>query len=219
MCDPVELGSCHLNSLSWADDLVIMSTSKKGLQKCMDKLSEYCEKWNLHVNVKKTMIMVLSKGNSTCNDIHLNGEFLECVRHYKYLGIIISNNGNIKKMEEDRVQKAKKAMFSIKRAMGSGLNSCLKLSLSLFDKQIDPILLYGSGIWGVPSHNCNLKIYCSINEKKNVRDHISEYFECLGISDINVHSYRFYSKKDYIYIWTSTVLDNAGLCHTFCSFS
>ena len=29
-CDPVLLGNTHLNSLSWADDLVLMSTSKEG---------------------------------------------------------------------------------------------------------------------------------------------------------------------------------------------
>ena len=35
-CDPVKLGSLNLNSLLWADDLVILSTSGKGLQQAIE---------------------------------------------------------------------------------------------------------------------------------------------------------------------------------------
>ena len=35
----------HLNSLSWVDDLVLMSTTKTGLQKCLDNLQVYCCRW------------------------------------------------------------------------------------------------------------------------------------------------------------------------------
>ena len=37
-----------------ADDMIIMSTTQKGLQKCFNELNEYCEKWKLNVNQKKT---------------------------------------------------------------------------------------------------------------------------------------------------------------------
>jgi hypothetical protein len=36
-CDPVELGNIMFNSKSWADDLVLVSTSKSGLQNCINK--------------------------------------------------------------------------------------------------------------------------------------------------------------------------------------
>ena len=36
-CDPIKLGNAVLNSISWAGDLVLMSTSKSGLQNCLDK--------------------------------------------------------------------------------------------------------------------------------------------------------------------------------------
>ncbi len=54
-CDLVELDSIFLKSISWADDLVLLSTSKKSLQKCLESLSDYCEKWQLPVNVLKTL--------------------------------------------------------------------------------------------------------------------------------------------------------------------
>ncbi len=61
-CDPEELDSIFLNSISWADDLVLLSTSKNGFQK--ERLSDYCEKWQLSVNVLKIKVIVLSAGHS-----------------------------------------------------------------------------------------------------------------------------------------------------------
>lgn len=43
-CEPVSLDNLKINSLSWADDLVIVSKSAAGLQNCLDKLNVYCHK-------------------------------------------------------------------------------------------------------------------------------------------------------------------------------
>ena len=61
VCDPVKLGTKYLNSLSWADDLLLVSTTRDGLQKCLDKLRSYCIKWGLEVNSDKTKTMIFSK--------------------------------------------------------------------------------------------------------------------------------------------------------------
>ena len=37
-CDPVSIGAIILNSISWADDLILMSLSKDGLQECLNRL-------------------------------------------------------------------------------------------------------------------------------------------------------------------------------------
>ena len=43
-CDPIELQGLKLSSLSWADDLVLISRTASGLQNCLDKISDYCKK-------------------------------------------------------------------------------------------------------------------------------------------------------------------------------
>ena len=48
-----------LNALMYADDLVILSDSKDGLQKQVDKLSSFCSKWKLTINVRKTKVVVI----------------------------------------------------------------------------------------------------------------------------------------------------------------
>ena len=53
VCNPLKLGSTNFNCLLYADDIILLSESEAGLQKCLDKLSQYCESWCLNVNYEK----------------------------------------------------------------------------------------------------------------------------------------------------------------------
>ena len=52
-CYQICLDGLSFSSLSFADDLVLISTSANGLQVCLNKLENYCKRWRLSVNVKK----------------------------------------------------------------------------------------------------------------------------------------------------------------------
>ena len=60
-CDPVTLHNRILSCLMYADDLVLLSESEKGLQNSLDKLKAYSKKWNLTVNLKKSQVIVFNK--------------------------------------------------------------------------------------------------------------------------------------------------------------
>ena len=107
-CDPVKLSDTALNSLSWADDLLLLSLSKEGLQKCLNNLREYCQKWALTVNGEKTKVMILSKGKSVKANITFGTNEIECVNNFHYLGFQISHDMQLKTIIEDRHSKAKK---------------------------------------------------------------------------------------------------------------
>ena len=51
----------HLNSLLYADDLVLISKSADGLQKVLSILEKFCNEWLLSVNLKKTKVMIFQK--------------------------------------------------------------------------------------------------------------------------------------------------------------
>ena len=53
-CRPVNLDQSKISCLLYADDLVILSESATGLQTYLDKLNDYCNRWNLKINMKKT---------------------------------------------------------------------------------------------------------------------------------------------------------------------
>ena len=42
-------------------DLVILSTCASGLQKSLNTINSYCDKWKLEVNLTKSKVMCLSK--------------------------------------------------------------------------------------------------------------------------------------------------------------
>ncbi len=163
-CDPLVLNDENINSLSWADDLVIMSGSLSGLQNCLNKLDPYCYKWGLALNVRKTKFMIMSKGTiRNSGSLTFKGDNIEYVTRYKYLGLLISSNGKTTQMIQERCTKAKKAVFQVRSALSTTYNVSRKLSLSIFDKQIFPILSYGSAIWAL-SNNDTLSVTIDSNQ-------------------------------------------------------
>ena len=94
-CHPVTLETLSLTCLMLADDILLLSESAEGLQKSLDKLSEYCKKWQLSVTVKKTKAIIFQQRNIPYNksDFYLIGCILEKVLKNKYLGNLIEASG------------------------------------------------------------------------------------------------------------------------------
>ncbi len=92
---------------------MIISTSSKGLQTCFDSLQEYCNKWELTVNIDKTKSRILANGNLKVKPLTYDGNSLEIVQTYKYLGLIMNRNGNFNKTIEDRIAKTKRSIICI----------------------------------------------------------------------------------------------------------
>ena len=47
-----------VSSLLYADDLIILSRSRYGLQNSLNQLNEWSKKWLMEINMKKTKIMI-----------------------------------------------------------------------------------------------------------------------------------------------------------------
>ena len=62
-CQPAKIKNLTLNNLLYADNLVLVSETSSGLQNCLDRLQEYCDKWRLTINIKKTKTMVVENDN------------------------------------------------------------------------------------------------------------------------------------------------------------
>ena len=65
------------------------------------------------MNYKKTKIMIFNKGGKLikCSFSELNDYKLECVKEYKYLGLLIGCGGNLSTAISDLVNRAQKAFF------------------------------------------------------------------------------------------------------------
>ena len=139
----------------YADDLVILSTTQEGLQKCLDELYKYCIEWKLDVNIGKTKCMQFMKISKLHNQhLSFGDRTIKNVKEFTYLGITFNVSTSFQPALKELSNKANRALFS--------LNSKYKLSklpldivIKLFDVTISPILLYGSEVWGAYEYNSN----------------------------------------------------------------
>ena len=93
--DTPKLVNSRINCLMYADDLILMSRSETGSQALLDRLGEFCRKWRMEVNIEKTKAMKFSGNGHKCKSTFLyNGEPLENVSKYKYLGIEFCSSGS-----------------------------------------------------------------------------------------------------------------------------
>ena len=161
-----EVGPMSINSLFWADDLVLFSKDEEGLQNMLNILERYCIENQLSVNTKKTKCMIFNKtGRLLLRPFYLNGVQLEMVRSYKYLGFLLTPSGELKSGLKDLRDRAFRAFMKVKNDMGRSFNQDVPLALSLVDSLIKPILLYASDFWGcfkLPRSNPIQNLYMSI---------------------------------------------------------
>ena len=156
----------NINSLFWADDLVMFSESETGLQRLLNVLEGYCKENELVINTKITKCMIFnSSGRLLLRPFFLNGVQLECVRCYKYLGFIITPSGECGTGIKDLKDRGLKAFMKIKNDLGASFNLDIPLILSLVQSLVKPILLYASDFWGclrLPKNNPVETFYLSI---------------------------------------------------------
>ena len=152
----VGLSEIEINSLMYADDIVVLAHSEKDLQAKMDTLSKFCKDRKLEINTKKTKCMVFNRGNSLCKaKIVVDEKVIENVKHFRYLGFTVTaKNCNFSKMPLDLCIKARRAIFALNNRIKLSKIPAL-LAIKIFSTQIAPILLYGSEIWA-PYSNYDL---------------------------------------------------------------
>lgn len=179
--DDIFLGTTPLNSIAWADDLVIFSASPQGLQSQLAELEKYCRKWKLVVNIDKTKCLIFSSNVTTYDfrtNFTFNGESLLFVTTFKYLGIEFQQNGLFTRAIKNRILKAQAAIFMIRKACQTDCQDIPSVELinTLFNSKIIPILTYGSSIWGPKSNNST---YCTFpsNERLTNKVSVQNYVE------------------------------------------
>ena len=130
--------------LLYADDTVIFAESKEGMQWALNIFQSYCDKWKLTVNINKTKVLVLSKRKCQQNfDFTLNGENLDVIDPYIYLGITFKYNGSFLDARKRLVEHDQKSLFAIHKKIRNQ-NIPIDLQLKLFDSLVELIILYGS---------------------------------------------------------------------------
>ena len=148
--NPIVLSdNVEVNTLMYADDLVLISRTKQDLQRQLDSLHDYCQKWKLSINVTKTKSMIFNRGNNLIKTVfNIGGSPIENVKAFKYLGFTVSaKNCSFQHTIDDLTLKANRTIYAIKSKIKLS-KLPIKLAIKIFNSQVVPILLYGSEVWG-----------------------------------------------------------------------
>ena len=143
-CDPISIQNTKVNHFLYADDLVILSDSKIGLQTCINKVSNFAKAKHLTISVKKSKTMVFNIAGKFIRDTFtLDNETLEPVQSFCYLGVDIKCSGTVKHAANVLNDKGNKALRPLLCAIAR-FNIPAKTSIKLFHTYISPILLYNT---------------------------------------------------------------------------
>ena len=96
----------------YADDMLILSYTESGMQKALDILEEYCQRWQLVVNPDKTKIVIFNKRQMDIN-VDYMGIRLSVVSEYTYLGLKIHKSGSFMPAIKELQRKAHKGLIFI----------------------------------------------------------------------------------------------------------
>ena len=150
-CDPLQIkeGS-PIGCLIWADDILLLSKSKAGMENMLSALKHFSDKNGMTLNIKKTKIMIFNKSGRHIREKFFFGkDRLETTRQYKYLGFLVTPSGEINSGLKDLKDRAFSAFYKLKNKMGKCFRQQPTIAIKLFRSLIEPILLYASDFWGL----------------------------------------------------------------------
>lgn len=144
----ISVGNATVNLLMYADDLVIIAESRDVLQKLVNKTIEHLNSLQLKVNISKTKWMVFNqKGRPPRESIWINRQCVERVSSFKFLGVILQQNGSFDKALTERKNKAMGALGAMKKVMRDG-SIDFSVKEKIFKATVSSILFYGVEVWG-----------------------------------------------------------------------
>ena len=134
-----------IKDLRFADDIDMLAKSEEDLQSQVTSVHEDSKRYGLQMNKKKTKVMVMGKENSDAN-IQVEGEEIECVNQFIYLGSLISNDNDCSKEIKRRIGIAVGALGKLCDIWKSS-SVLLKEKMKLLDACVFSTLMYACETW------------------------------------------------------------------------
>ena len=113
----------------YADDTVLIAEDANKLQSMVNRMSSISKQYGLFLNTNKTKMLVTDKTPSTIAII-VNGQVLEQVKHYPYLGSEITENCDSETDIRKRLAVARSTLMNTKHIWSDrDVSRCTKIRL------------------------------------------------------------------------------------------
>ena len=133
----IKIAGRNINNLRYADDTTLMAESKEQLKSLLMKVKEESEKASLKLNIQKTKIMA----SSLITSWQINGEAMEIVRDFIFLGSKITAGGNCSHEIKRHLLLRRKAMTNLDSILKSR-DMTLLTKVHLVKTMVFPVVTY-----------------------------------------------------------------------------
>ena len=143
--------------LLYADDVALLGESEEELQQMIDVMFSWCSMWDMTVNIEKTKVVHFKRGPATPHTdfvFNYGGNTIDICDRYRYLGLVLTEHLDYNVTARNVSQAAHRALGSIiaKAQLHGGFP--YKIFTKLYNTVVQPILDYGSHVWGHKSYQC-----------------------------------------------------------------
>ena len=140
----IKIARRNINNLRYADDTTLMAESKEELKSLLMKVKEKSEKAGLKLNNQKTQIMA----SGPITSWQIDGETLETVRDFIFLGSKITADGDCSPEIKRRLLFGRKAMTNLDSILKSR-DITLLTKVHLVKAMVFPVVKYGCESWTI----------------------------------------------------------------------
>ena len=121
----------------------------RGTKSLLMKVKEESEKFGLKLNIQKTKIMA----SSPITSWQINGETVETVRDFIFLGSKITADGDCSHEIKRRLLLERKAMTNVESILKSR-DIALPTKVHLVKAMVFPVVMYGCESWTIKKTEC-----------------------------------------------------------------
>ena len=142
----IKIAGRNINNLRYADDTTLMAQSEKELKSLLMKVKVESEKVGLKLNIQKAKTMAYSPINSW----QIDGETVETVTDFIFLGSKITSDGNCSHEIKRRLLLGRKAMTNLDIILKSrDITLPTKTRVPLVKAMVFPVFMYGCERWTI----------------------------------------------------------------------
>ena len=151
----IKIGDTTVSILLYADDIVLIAETETSLQKMLDTVYKWCQKWQLNINCSKTQIVHFRKKSERESNFEfkLGEKCIEKVNKYRYLGVELNYSLNFSETVETLSNASSRSLGSLVHKYYKAHGFQPVIHKKLYEATVCKIMDHGAGIWGGPSYN------------------------------------------------------------------
>ena len=144
----IKIAGSNINNLRYADDTTLLAQSEEELKSLLMKVKEKSEKAGLKLNIHKK-----NMASSPITSWQIDGETMETVRDFLFLGSKITVDGDCSREIKRRLLLGRKAMTNLDSILKSR-DITFPTEVHLVKAMVFPVIMYRCESWTIKKAEC-----------------------------------------------------------------